>query len=340
MENMKHENNFRVLVMNPSFILTLLVVVSCSIDIAVSNDALYETVSKHGQLSVVGTQIVNQNGSPVQLKGVGLAWSIWWSQYYNAATVRGVHVGCHSNIIRAALSVGTNDGGYLRDPAGQLALIETVIEAAIQQDMYVLVDWHEVDNDIHLSEAKVFFDTISKKYGRYPNIIYETYNEPVQISWSQILKPYHEAVIATIRANDPNNIIVLGTPNYSQQVDQAAADPVTSSKNIMYTLHYYAGTHKQWLRDTAQGALDKGLPIFVTEYGTVNADATGPIDYAESQLWWDWLDRNYMSYVNYDISDKPSEDASVLVPGTTPDQVCQEAYLTTSGKLVVAQNSK
>nr|UNG40290.1 glycoside hydrolase family 5 subfamily 2 [Gaurotes virginea] len=325
--------------MNSLILLACLGVLGCFVRDAIAKDAALETVSVHGQLAVDGTQLVNQYGEPVQLKGMALFWSIWYPEFYNKETVQGVHTYCHSNIIRPALAIDTKDGGYLEDPEGQMALIEAVIEAAIEEDIYVLVDWHEVDVVLHLNEAKEFFDHISKKYGHYPNIIYETFNEPVDISWSLILKPYHEALIKTIRANDPDNVIVLGTPNYSQLVDQAAADPVTGQKNIMYTLHFYAYTHRQWLRDTAQSALDQGLPIFVTEYGTVGADANGPVDVEESRIWWDWLDARNMSYVNYDISDK-DEAASALIPGTTADKTCQEEYLTESGKLAVEQNKK
>nr|UNG40305.1 glycoside hydrolase family 5 subfamily 2 [Mesosa nebulosa] len=316
-----------------------LLVFSSVLNIVFSKDALEETVSKHGKLSVDGINLVDEKGEKVQLKGMSLAWSIWWPQFYKAATVDGVKNGCHSNVVRAPLAVDTNDGGYLTDPEGQMKLIETVIEAAIKDDIYVIVDWHEEKAETHLAQSVDFFDKISKKYGKYPNIIYETFNEPTEQSWSEVLKPYHEAVIKTIRANDPDNIIILGTPTWSQEVDKAAADPITDQKNIMYTLHFYAGTHKQWLRDTAQGALDKGIAIFVTEYGSVNADCNGAVDVEESKLWWEWLDKNNLSYVNYDITDK-DETCSVIVPGTTAEHVCEPDTLTESGKLAVEQNKK
>nr|UNG40281.1 glycoside hydrolase family 5 subfamily 2 [Anisarthron barbipes] len=330
-------NIFTLLSMKSALLSIFLVVLSFSA--TYSKDAALETVSKHGRLSVNGIHLVNQNGEPVQLKGMALFWSIWYPQFYNQATVDGVHKGCHSNVIRAALAVDTKDGGYLKDPAGQQALIEAVVEAAIKDDIYVIVDWHEESAFNHLAQAQDFFDKISRKYGGYPNIIYEPFNEPVNAAWSSVLKPYHEAIIKTIRKNDPNNVIVLGTPNYSQDVDQAAADPITDQKNIMYTLHFYSATHKQWLRDKAQIALDKGLPIFVTEYGVVAADAQGPIDEPESHIWWDFLDKYGISYVNYDISDK-DEPCSALIPGTTAEQTCDEAHLTTGGKLAVSQNKK
>nr|UNG40283.1 glycoside hydrolase family 5 subfamily 2 [Anisarthron barbipes] len=319
-----------------SYILICLVVLS-SIGISFAKDAALETVTEHGRLSVNGVNLVDENGEIVQLKGMSLFWSIWYPQYYNKRSIDGIHLRCHSNVVRAAITVDTLDGGYLTDPETQLQDAYAVIEAAILDDIYVIVDWHEEQAYKHLKEAQEFFGNISRRYGGYPNIIYETFNEPTQVSWSDILKPYHEAVINTIRQNDPNNVIILGTPQWSQLVEEAAADPVTNQTNIMYTLHFYAGTHKQWLRDSSQRAIDKGLPIFVTEYGTVNSDGDGDVDADESRLWWDWLDENDISYVNWSISDK-LEGASALLPNTTARQVCREEYLTESGLLVVEQN--
>nr|UNG40302.1 glycoside hydrolase family 5 subfamily 2 [Leptura aurulenta] len=327
--------------MDSVFRFICLILLGCSINVVLSIDVITETVSKHGRLSVNGLNLVDQSGQKFQIKGMGLGWSVWWPQYYNADTVKGVHQLCHANAIRAAMAVGTGDrGDYLDDPQGEMRLIEAVIEAAISEDIYVLVDWHEVDSEVHVAEAKDFFDKISKKYGRYPNIIYETFNEPVGQSWSYVLKPYHEAVIKSIRANDPYNVIIVGTPNYSTQLDEAAADPITIDKNVMYTMHWYAATHTQWLRNIAETALNKGIPIFVTEYGVTAADGNEPIDLNESRIWWDWMDSRSMSYLNYDIADKTGEACSALIPGTPANQVCNPAYLTTSGKLAVEQNKK
>nr|UNG40330.1 glycoside hydrolase family 5 subfamily 2 [Rhamnusium bicolor] len=326
--------------MNLPFNFICLVVLGFSIHIVKSKDAALETVSVHGQLSVDGVNLVDENGDPVQLKGMSLFWDIWMPQYYNQESIDGIHDYCHSNVVRSAMAIESLlDGGYLIDPEDSLERLYAVIDAAIEDDIYVIVDWHEENAHKHLAQAKEFFDIISKKYGNYSNIIYETFNEPVNAAWSAVLKPYHEEVIKTIRANDPDNVIVVGTPNWSQRVDDAAADPITAYDNIMYTLHYYAATHKQWLRDTVQRALDQGLPIFVTEYGTVQADATGPIDLVESRLWWDFLDENNISYVNWAISDK-LEEASVLVVNATAEEVCRDEYLTESGRLVVEQNQK
>nr|UNG40351.1 glycoside hydrolase family 5 subfamily 2 [Saperda scalaris] len=320
------------------FVLVAVLAVTSLVNFALSKDATGETVSKHGQLSVSGVDIVDENGEQVQLKGMSLFWDVWMPQYYNKGSIDGVHDHCHSNVVRAAVSVVTEeDGGYIETPDESLERLYAVVDAAIEDDIYVIIDWHDHAADTHLNYSLEFFDIVSKKYTGVPNIIYETFNEPTGQSWNDVLKPYHEAVIEAIRANDPDNIIVVGTPTWSQSVDQAAANPITGQKNIMYTLHFYAGTHKQWLRDTATNALNQGIPIFVTEYGTVNADATAPVDEAESRLWWDWLDEHNISYANWAISDK-EEGASALLPNTTGAEVCHKDFLTESGKLVVAQN--
>nr|UNG40306.1 glycoside hydrolase family 5 subfamily 2 [Mesosa nebulosa] len=313
-------------------------VFACLVNFSLSKDAALETVSKHGQLSVSGVDLVDSNGDKVQLKGMSLFWDVWMPQYYNKESIDGIHDLCHSNVVRAAISVETDfDGGYIETPDASLERLYAVIDAAIADDIYVIVDWHDHEADTHLEYALDFFDKVSKKYTGVPNILYETFNEPTGQSWSDILKPYHEAVIKTIRANDPDNVIIVGTPTWSQSVDQAAANPITGQTNIMYTLHFYAGTHKQWLRDTANGALSNGIPIFVTEYGTVNADGDGNVDEAESRLWYSWLDEHNISYANWAVSDKV-EGASALQPNTTAADTCKEQFLTASGKFVVAQN--
>nr|UNG40345.1 glycoside hydrolase family 5 subfamily 2 [Saperda scalaris] len=320
-----------------SLSLICLMILTVSIKYSFSKDAAQETVSKHGKLSVSGTQLVNQNGEAVQLKGMSLFWSVWMPQYWTAETIVAVHQNCHSNIVRAAMAVEYD--GYLTDPTTQMQMVETVIEAAIANDIYVIADWHDWHGEDHLTEAKGFFEQISKKYGGYPNLIYETYNEPLDISWSSVVKPYHEEIIKVIRANDPDNVILLGSPHYDQELDQVLADPMQGQTNIMYTLHFYPVDTKQWLRDRVQNVINNGLPIFVSEYGTCAGTGNGTVDAAETELWYEWLDQNQMSYVNWAVSDK-DESASVMIAGTPASLACTDEYLTESGKIVVPQNKK
>ena len=142
--------------------------------------------------------------------------------------------------------------------------------------MYVIIDWHSHHAESYRSNAIAFFQDMARTYGTRNHVIYEIYNEPLQISWSGTIKPYAQAVISAIRAIDPDNLIIVGTPSWSQDVDVAAADPIAGT-NIAYTLHFYAGTHGQFLRDKAQTALNRGVALFVTEWGSVNANGDGAV---------------------------------------------------------------
>ncbi|MGB8705647.1 MAG: glycoside hydrolase family 5 protein, partial [Gillisia sp.] len=223
-------------------------------------------VAKHGQLSIQNGQLADEKGQKIQLEGMSLFWSQWQPQFYNEETVEYLVNYWNIDLIRAAMAV--EHEGYLENPARELKKVQKVIDAAIKKGIYVIVDWHDHHAQNHLQEAKGFFSEIAKKYGNVPNIIYEPFNEPLNVSWSKVLKPYHEAILSEIRRYDPNNIVVLGTPEWSQRVDLAAKDPI-DDQNVTYALHFYAGTHKEELRKKAEKAIDMGRPLFVTEYGTV-----------------------------------------------------------------------
>lgn len=304
--------------------------------LGVSAPVLAETpVERHGQLSVRGNKVVDKNGQPVMLRGMSLFWSQWIGKYYNEPAVRWLRDDWNVNVVRAALAV--HSGGYTTNPAAERAKVETVIDAAIKNGIYVVVDWHA-----HEAEPKLaadFFESIARKYGNTPNIIYETYNEPLpQHGWKDLLKPYHQTVISRIRAADPDNLIVAGTRSWSQDVDEAAADPLPFT-NVAYTLHFYAGTHKQGLRDKAETAMKRGAALFVTEYGTTEATGDGPVDRAETQRWWDFMEKHKISYLNWSVADK-RETSAVLQPGASPTGGWKDEMITPSGKFVREQLRK
>lgn len=291
-------------------------------------------VEAYGQLKVSGTKIVSATGNNVQLQGMSLFWSNWQGGYYKKSTIEWLKNDWCINVIRAAMAVDVDNSGYMHNKAGELAKVETVIQAAIDLGIYVIVDFHSHHASDPAEEAIAieFFGHISEKYGNYPNIIYEPFNEPLGVSWTNVLKPYHQKIINVIRKNDPDNIIVLGSPSWDQNVDEAADDPMTGS-NIAYSLHYYASTHKQSLRNKAQYAINKGLCLFVTEYGVCEADGNGVIDVTESNLWWDFLAKNSISHCNWSISDK-DESASALQTNVSPNGNWVASDLRESGILV------
>lgn len=227
-------------------------------------------VEKHGALSVIQGKIVNQHSSPVSLAGPSLFWS--WDNaegeaFYNNDVVEHISQEWNASIIRAAMAAQGN-GSFLDSPRNNMLKVETVVNAAIANGLYVIIDWHSHVAEKNVDQAVHFFKHMAKKYGHTPNVIYEIYNEPLNTTdWDTVIKPYAEQVITAIRAIDEDNLIIVGTQSWSQDVDKVIDNPITLSDNLTYALHFYAGTHKQSLRNKAQKALDAGLSLFVSEWG-------------------------------------------------------------------------
>ncbi|MTV40622.1 glycoside hydrolase family 5 protein [Duganella radicis] len=177
-------------------------------------------VQTHGALRIEGSQLVDQHGKQVALAGPSFFWSnTGWGQerFYNAEAVKTFATGWHASVVRAAM--GVDEGGGLLEDVANRARVETVVDAAIANGIYVIIDWHSHHAEQYPDQAVAFFTAMARKYGGTPNVIYEIYNEPLDVSWSGTIKPYAEKVIAAIRAADPDNLIVVGTPKWSQDVD-------------------------------------------------------------------------------------------------------------------------
>lgn len=295
-------------------------------------------------ISVSGNQILF-DGQPGSIAGPSLFWSNngWGGEkFYTAEVVTWVKQDWNAGLIRASMGV-EDQGGYIQFPADNKAKVKRVVEAAIANDLYVIIDWHSHRAENNLQTAIDFFTDMAQTYGEYDHVIYEIYNEPLDPeamgkstsaeAWSQVVKPYAEAVIAAIRAVDPDNLIIVGSPTWSQDVDVAASNPISGYDNIAYTLHFYAGTHRQYLRDKARAALDKGVALFVTEWGGVEAVGDGQVDVGETLLWMDFMREHNLSHANWALNDK-TEGASALKPGASPLGNWTDSDLTASGLLV------
>ncbi len=267
-------------------------------------------VQEHGRLRVLGNKVVNKNNQTISLAGNSLFWSNFseGAKFYNAQTVNHLTTNWKTDIVRA--SMGVEDfGGYISNPTREKNKVKAVVDAAINAGVYVIIDWHSHNAEQYQSQAISFFTEMAELYGDNDHVIYEVYNEPISQSWP-VIKSYAEAVIAAIRAKDPNNLIVVGTRFYSQEVEEASNNPI-NKPNIAYTLHFYAGTHRQALRDKATRAINNGIALFVTEWGAVNADGNGGANTSETNRWMDFLRDNNISHANWSVSDK-AEGASVV----------------------------
>lgn len=290
-------------------------------------------VERYGQLSIKGNHVVDSKGNPVQLTGMALYWSQWKGGFYNADCVKWLVDDWKCSIVRASIAIGGD--GYAKNPDVEMAKVNAVVDAAIKEGIYVIIDFHEHGAERYVKEAREFFGTISKKYGNVPNIIYELYNEPIKSSWKEDLKPYHEDLISIIRKNDPDNIIICGTRTWSQEVQEAADDPI-DQPNIAYTLHFYAGTHGQDLKDKLIYAMDKGICIIVSEYGTTLANGNGGVFEEKTQAWYDLLDKYKISHCAWSVADL-EETSAALVPGADVKGGWKDDQISRSGKFVRAE---
>ena len=288
-----------------------------------------QTVKQHGQLKVRGTNLVDAKGNDVVLHGMSFGWHNWWPRFYNAGAVHELVTKWNCTVIRAAMGIEP-DSGYIKNKNRSLELIMNVVDACIKENVYVIIDWH--DHNIHEKEAVEFFSLMSKKYGATPHVIYEIFNEPDRETWAEV-KAYSEAVVKAIRANDPDNIILVGSPHWSQDLHIAAADPIKGYDNLMYTMHFYAGTHKKWLRERTDEAINKGLPVFVSECAGMEASGDGPLDNPEWKAFVDWMNERKLSWIGWSVADK-KETCSVLESSATSNGNWKEENIKEWGKLV------
>jgi endoglucanase len=305
--------------MKKTFSLTLLFFLFISVNA--------QPVKKYGQLKVGGTKLMSSTGAPVVLHGMSFGWHNLWPRFYNEGAVHELVTKWNCSVIRASMGIELNESGYLKSPESSVQLMKNVVNACIKEDVYVIIDWH--DHNIHKEQAKQFFEMMSKEYGKNPHVIYEIYNEPDYETWPEV-KAYSEEIIKTIRANDPDNIILVGSPRWDQDIQLPAADPVKGFDNLMYTVHFYAATHKQWLRDKTDEAMQNGLPIFISECAGMEATGDGPMDYVEWQKWIDWMDARGLSWIVWSVSDK-NETCSVLKPSADSKGNWKEEDIKESG---------
>jgi endoglucanase len=287
-----------------------------------------------GKLQVQQSSLCDQNGEKIQLRGISTHGMQWFGNYVNRDVITWLKEDWHIIAFRIAMYTGEN--GYISQPHLKEKVKEAV-EICISLDLYVIIDWHILsDNNpnMHKEEAKAFFAEMAGLYHQYPHVIYEICNEPngEDVTWEKEIRPYAVEIIDVIRSYDKQNLILVGTGTWSQDVHHAADHPLDDT-NVMYTAHFYAGTHGEELRDKIRYALNKNVGVFVSEWGTTLASGDEGVYLDKSDEWLSFLDEHGISWFNWNLADHP-EDSAVLVPGASVQGHWEEKDLKPTGKYV------
>ncbi len=317
-------------------------------------------VSQYGQLmtgknssgkgQIYGSCEGVKDGAEVQVRGMSLYWSLmpqaveFWSEEGVSTMVRDMNI----QIVRAAMATKATDDwngewngiklkGWEGDKTNQTNFVKTVVEAAIKNDIYVIIDWHSHSAHQQTNSAKEFFKEMAETYGQYDNVIFEVFNEPEQISWSDV-KNYANQVIQVIRQYS-DNLILVGNPSWDQNPSDAIGNEVNDpKKNTAYTLHYYANSHNwsgnyDWGGESegskGEKAMNAGLSVFVSEWGTANSDGNGNPDQSRNKSWQDYMNKHKLSWANWSAS-YINEGTAAFQDGSNKNSL----QYTTSGNLV------
>lgn len=288
-------------------------------------------------LKVSGSSLTDSSGNPVILRGISTHGLSWFPEYVNEEAFRQLHEQWGINCIRLAMYTAEYNGYCTGDASNRQRLknlIDDGVRYATENGMYVIIDWHILSDgnpNTYLGESKAFFAEMSQKYAGHDNVLYEICNEPNGgTSWSQI-KSYAEEVIPVIRENDSDGVIIVGTPNWSQYVEDAANNPVSGYDNIMYALHFYAATHTDSLRNAMISAIEKGLPVFVSEFGICDASGNGGIDEYQANEWVRVMNEYGVSHIAWNLSNK-NETSAIISSGCAKTSGWDYDELSDSGK--------
>ena len=277
-------------------------------------DTAERFVPEHG-LQVIGANICDENGEIFQLKGISTHGIQWFPQYINQDLFTQMHTEWNCNVVRIANYVMEYDGYCNGGDQNKLkGLIDDAVKYATNEGMYSIIDWHvmrEGDPRLHTEEAIEFFDEMSKKYADNPYVIYEICNEPngKGINWDPIYE-YAEQVIPVIRANSPYSVIIVGTPMYSA----APSEPfkkVLPYDNLAYAYHFYAKSHRESRMEDVKKAYNEGVPLIVSEFGTVANSGSGNPDDEMADRWIELLDELGIGYICWNLSN--NEETSAII---------------------------
>jgi len=282
------------------------------------------TLGYYGALHVEDGQLVDAEGNEVQLTGVSSHGINWYPDYVSENSIKSLREDWGVNIIRLAMYTSDYNGycvGGSDNQEAQKQVIDTAVSAATDNDMYVIIDWHILNDsnpNEYKSEAIQFFGEMVRKYKDNENVIYEICNEPNgDTTWDDI-RTYANEVIPVIRNVDKDALILVGTPSWSSDLASVLENPLDYD-NIMYSYHFYASSHKEKERISLKSALDAGLPVFVSEYGLVTYDGDGDVNESQAEKWYELIDQYQLSSCIWNLSNK--DEGSALIKAS-----CDKTY--------------
>ncbi|MGR6918391.1 cellulase family glycosylhydrolase [[Actinomadura] parvosata] len=282
-------------------------------------------VQANGQLRVCGVKLCNENGKQIQLRGMSSHGIQWYYQCLNTASLDALANDWKADVLRISMYI--QEDGYETNPRLFTDRVHTLIEMATARGMYAIVDWHMLtpgDPMVNLGRAKTFFTEIAQRHNGKKNVLYEIANEPNgdAVTWS-VIRDYAHQLIPVIRQYDPDAPVLVGTRAWSSlgvsgggDESEIVSNPVNAA-NIMYTFHFYAGSHGTEYLNTLSRAADR-LPIFVTEFGTQSASGDGSNNFTRSQQYLDVMAQKKISWVNWNFSDD-FRTGAVFKTGTCPN---------------------
>lgn len=297
-----------------------------------SNAGIVTTVPT-GRLQVSGTKLTDESGNVIQLRGVSTHGISWFPDYVNYDAFATLRDDWGANVVRIAM-YPEEYNGYLSggDKAALKQIIDNGVNYATDLGMYVIIDWHVLNYapSRHTQEACDFFAEMASKYSGHDNVIYEICNEPVGADWNSDIKPYAETVIGTIRQFDDHALILVGTNTWSQDVDSVVGNTLDDG-NVMYVAHFYAGTHKENIRNKISTALNAGVPVFISECSICDASGNGGIDYASANEWLDFMNSNQLSFIAWSLSNK-AETSALISSGCSAKSGWSDGDLSETGR--------
>lgn len=292
--------------------------------------------SAHGKLSVSNGDLTDQNGKPFQLYGMSTHGIAWFPQYVNYDAFKTLRDDWNTNCVRLSLYSDEYNGYSTGGNKTELkAYVKQGIDYATELGMYVIVDWHILNDqnpNLHKADAIEFFTDISSAYKNNGNILYEICNEPNGATTWDDIKSYANEVIPIIRANSPDSIIIVGTPFWSQEIDKPLSSPLSYS-NVMYTLHFYADTHRDDLRNLLSECKSKNLPVFISEFGMCDSSGNGSNNFDEMNKWKQLIDKYNLSYMCWNLSNK-NETCAVIAPNCNKTSNWSDGELSEAGRWI------